>query len=89
MKARIEINALSKSALRNSGISTDDDDDSEEDVVTKVKEDITQAVHYGVNLKFVKSIKPLTTGDCEIKLESGEVLSLSRRYRDELKANLI
>ena len=44
---------------------------------------------YGVNLKFVKSIKPLTTGDCEIKLESGEVLSLSRRYRDELKANLI
>jgi len=43
---------------------------------------------YGVNLRYVKSITPCSTGDCEIQLENGKVLSLSRRYRDEFKGKL-
>jgi len=40
---------------------------------------------YGVNLNAVDSITPLQSGDCEITLKTGKVLSLSRRYRDEFK----
>jgi len=43
---------------------------------------------YGVNLNAVESITPLPSGDAEIKLISGKILNLSRRYRDEFKARL-
>jgi hypothetical protein len=40
---------------------------------------------YGVNLNMVASITPLQSGDGEVTLKTGKVLSLSRRYRDEFK----
>jgi hypothetical protein len=43
---------------------------------------------HGVNLDAVDSITPLNSGDSEVKLNSGKVLSLSRRYKDQLKARL-
>jgi len=43
---------------------------------------------YGVNLDSIDSITPLSSGDSEIKLNSGQLLNLSRRYKDELKSRL-
>ncbi|MCJ8319155.1 MAG: LytTR family transcriptional regulator [Colwellia sp.] len=43
---------------------------------------------YAVNLNSVESITSLPSGDGEIKLKNEKVLSLSRKYRDELKAKL-
>jgi len=44
---------------------------------------------YGVNLDVIDSITPLGSGDSEIKLTNGKVLSLSRRYKDGLKVRLV
>lgn len=43
---------------------------------------------YGINLDFVESISPLESGDCTVTLKNGKHLSLSRRYRDALRAQL-
>ncbi len=37
---------------------------------------------YGVKLDKVESITPLPSGDSEIKLTTGKVLNLSRRYKE-------
>ncbi len=38
-----------------------------------------------VNLNFVDSIEPLTSGDSELSLSSGKKLTLSRRYKEQFK----
>jgi len=43
---------------------------------------------HAINLSCVESITPLSTGDSEVKLSNGKVLSLSRRYKDNFKAQL-
>ena len=43
---------------------------------------------YGVNLNAIDSITPLSSGDSEVKLVNGTRLNLSRRYKDNLKAQL-
>ncbi len=40
---------------------------------------------FAVNLDTVESISPLASGDSEVKLKSGKLLNLSRRYKDEFK----
>ncbi|MGB2739028.1 MAG: LytTR family DNA-binding domain-containing protein [Cognaticolwellia sp.] len=42
-----------------------------------------------INLNFVESITPLSSGDSEVKLTTGKNLNLSRRYKDSFKARLI
>ena len=43
---------------------------------------------FAVNLDAVESITPSPGGDAEVQLLSGKVLNLSRRYKEQLKANL-
>ncbi|GLR72624.1 hypothetical protein GCM10007852_35320 [Agaribacter marinus] len=43
---------------------------------------------YGVNVNCVDSLSSLPSGDGEIQLKSGKVISLSRRYREMLKDKL-
>ena len=43
---------------------------------------------FAVNLDAVESITPSPSGDAEVQLLSGKVLNLSRRYKEQLKANL-
>jgi len=43
---------------------------------------------HGVNLEYIESITPLSSGDSEVKLDTGKVLNLSRRYKDSFKAHL-
>lgn len=43
---------------------------------------------YAVNLDEVESIEAQTSGSSELRLKSGKVLNLSRRYYDELKQRL-
>jgi two-component system LytT family response regulator len=37
-----------------------------------------------VNLAAISEIKPLETGDCEVRLTTGEVLGMSRKYRSKI-----
>ncbi len=41
-----------------------------------------------VKLDAIESITPLSSGDSEVKMHSGKVLTLSRRYKDNLKLML-
>lgn len=43
---------------------------------------------HGVKLDKVECITPLPSGDSEIKLTTGKVLNLSRRYKDQFKLKL-
>lgn len=43
---------------------------------------------YAINLDMIDSITPLSSGDSEIKLVSGKVLNLSRRYKSDFKLRL-
>mgnify|MGYP000031650551 CR=1 FL=1 len=43
---------------------------------------------HAINLEYIESITPLSSGDSEVKLESGKVLNLSRRYKDSFKSHL-
>lgn len=43
---------------------------------------------YAVKMDAIESITPLSSGDSEIKLHCGKALNLSRRYKDEFKAQL-
>ena len=43
---------------------------------------------HAINLESVESITPLSSGDSEVKLNSGKVLTLSRRYKDSFKLQL-
>ncbi len=43
---------------------------------------------FGINVDTVQSITPLPSGDSEIKLNNGKVLSLSRRYKEAFKQQL-
>lgn len=43
---------------------------------------------HAINLDEVDSITPLASGDSEVKLKNGKVLSLSRNYKDEFKFQL-
>ncbi len=42
----------------------------------------------GVRLDAIESITPLPSGDSEIKLTTGKVLNLSRRYKEQFKGQL-
>jgi len=44
---------------------------------------------HAINLSCVESITPLSSGDSEVKLNNGKVLNLSRRYKDNFKAQLV
>lgn len=44
---------------------------------------------HAINLDSVESITPLPSGDGEVTLKSGKVLSISRRYKDNLKKILL
>jgi len=43
---------------------------------------------HAINLDYVDSITPLSSGDSEIKLLNGKVLNLSRRYKESFKEKL-
>ncbi|NMP30391.1 LytTR family transcriptional regulator [Thalassotalea sp. M1531] len=43
---------------------------------------------HAVKLDAIESITPLSSGDSEIKLKSGKVLNLSRRYKEHFKLSL-
>jgi len=43
---------------------------------------------HAINLDYVDSITPLSSGDSEIKLINGKVLNLSRRYKESFKEKL-
>jgi len=43
---------------------------------------------HAINLDYIESITPLSSGDSEVKLNNGKVLNLSRRYKDSFKAQL-
>lgn len=43
---------------------------------------------HAIRLDAIESITPLSSGDSEVKLDSGKVLNLSRRYKEEFKAQL-
>lgn len=57
------------------------------DFIEEISEQGFFRIHrsYGVNLTIVSSITPLQSGDCDVTLKTGKVLSLSCRYRDEFK----
>lgn len=44
---------------------------------------------HAINLDAVDSITPQASGDSEVRLRSGKVLNISRRYKDELKRCLL
>lgn len=43
---------------------------------------------HAINLNYVESITPLSSGDSEVKLTTGKSLNLSRRYKESFKARL-
>jgi hypothetical protein len=43
---------------------------------------------HAINLNSVESITPLPSGDSEVRLSNGKVLSLSRRYKDNFKSGI-
>ncbi|GHF99779.1 LytR/AlgR family response regulator transcription factor [Thalassotalea marina] len=43
---------------------------------------------HAIRLDAIESITPLSSGDSEVKLLSGKVLNLSRRYKEQFKAQL-
>jgi len=43
---------------------------------------------HAINLENVESITPLSSGDSEVKLDTGKVLNLSRRYKESFKGQL-
>ncbi|SFC32442.1 LytR/AlgR family response regulator transcription factor [Pseudoalteromonas denitrificans] len=43
---------------------------------------------HAIKLDMIESITPLSSGDSEVKLTTGKVLMLSRRYKDSFKASL-
>lgn len=44
---------------------------------------------HAVNIDQIESITPFPSGDGEVKMKSGKILNISRRYKDELKQRLI
>jgi len=44
---------------------------------------------HAINLNNIESITPLSSGDSEVKLDNGKVLSLSRRYKYAFKSQLM
>jgi hypothetical protein len=43
---------------------------------------------HAINLERIESITPLSSGDSEVKLVTGKILNLSRRYKEGFKAQL-
>jgi hypothetical protein len=43
---------------------------------------------HAINLDYIESITPLSSGDSEVKLYTGKVLNLSRRYKESFKGQL-
>jgi hypothetical protein len=43
---------------------------------------------HAIRLDAIESITPLSSGDSEVKLETGKVLNLSRRYKETFKSRL-
>lgn len=44
---------------------------------------------YAVRLDAIESITPLSSGDGEVKLLSGKVLNISRRYKEAFRKHLL
>ncbi|UUO24242.1 LytTR family transcriptional regulator [Colwellia sp. M166] len=44
---------------------------------------------HAINLNYVESITPLSSGDSEVELTNGKSLNLSRRYKENFKARLV
>lgn len=43
---------------------------------------------HAINLDYVESITPLSSGDSEVRLTNGKILNLSRRYKERFKERL-
>ena len=43
---------------------------------------------HAINLEHIESTTPLSSGDSEVKLDTGKVLNLSRRYKESFKGQL-
>jgi len=43
---------------------------------------------HAINLEYLESITPLSSGDSEVKLNTGKTLKLSRRYKESFKSQL-
>ena len=62
--------------------------------LSKLSEKITDKgfcrIHrsHAINLDCIESITPLSSGDSEVKLNNGKILNLSRRYKENFKAQL-
>lgn len=59
-------------------------------LIAKIKEKGFCRIHrsHAINLDYVESITPLNSGDSEVKLINGKILSLSRRYKERFKERL-
>ena len=60
------------------------------DLITKISDKGFSRIHrsHAINLNYVESITPLSSGDSEVKLTTGKVLNLSRRYKESFKGLL-
>lgn len=59
-------------------------------LITKITDKGFSRIHrsHAINLDYVESITPLNSGDSEVKLINGKILSLSRRYKERFKERL-
>lgn len=57
------------------------------DLIAKITDKGFSRIHrsHAINLNYVESITPLSSGDSEVKLTTGKVLNLSRRYKEAFK----
>jgi hypothetical protein len=60
-------------------------------LISQIEEQGFCRIHrsHAINLNNIESITPLSSGDSEVKLDNGKVLSLSRRYKDAFKSQLM
>ena len=60
-------------------------------LIAKIEEQGFCRIHrsHAINLNNIDSITPLSSGDSEVKLNTGKILNLSRRYKDAFKAQLL
>ena len=60
-------------------------------LISQIEEQGFCRIHrsHAVNLNNIDSITPLSSGDSEVKLNTGKTLNLSRRYKDAFKSQLL
>jgi hypothetical protein len=60
-------------------------------LISQIEEQGFFRIHrsHAVNLNNIDSITPMSSGDSEVKLSSGKLLNLSRRYKEGFKSRLL